>query len=576
MKLPDVEGQLVAVDTETTGLHPDDGAHLFCVSAARGERARSWQFESPDEDFQKLAAWLRRQRLVMANGKFDLHMFAAWGVELVDTLYWDVNLATMLLEPREPVGLKETAARAWGGDAKAEQDELKKWFRGQKILKKDQRFDLVPWEIMEPYATQDAALTLRLQARQATMFEELDDWELNEVFDREMNLLKVLYKMEQRGIGFDADACRVSARELQQARDALEKRLPFKPGINTAREFFFGEGGVAIPHRENTATGAAKLTEETLNTLVAEDVAWAAEYQQLRNLEAALTKWYRSWPVKCGKDGRLRTVFNQTNVRSGRLSASRVQMQGIPHDGQLPKNVAPLRSMFRAKEGHELWELDLSQAEVRVAAYFSKCQPMVEALRVKDVHGATAKMVFDVTEDDEQWNFLRFVAKQLTFGMLYGAGPRTIRALIHRLTGKAIELGQVEYWVRGYRQTYPQFDALAKTAQVMVENNGFVTLKGGRRRWFYVYEPSYKGMNAIIQGSVAEVMKEWMIDIESCLPGILLLQIHDSVVIEVPSEHGHVYASYVALLGEQLFNTRFNWNNPKLRIDFVVDKKKWE
>ena len=590
MKLPDVTGEIVAVDSETTGLHRDDGARLFCVSVARGTRSRSYAFDSPDKSYYRLLEWLSRQKLVMANGKFDLHMFYKWGFDLSDAFHWDVNLATMLLEPTEPVGLKPTCERAFGVDARAEEMELGKWFKANKVKKADRDYSQVPWEIMEPYATKDAELTLRLYHRQVALFEESGDFELREVFAREMELSKVLFKMEKRGIGFDADACRTSAGQLEKSIAALKKKLPFDPQINRAKEYFFGPEGEAIPHQELTAKGNTILDEEMLKRLVDEDITWAEEFQQYRNMEAALTKWYRGWPDKCGADGRLRTVFNQTfdedtkvGTISGRLSASRVQLQGIPHDHQLPKGVKALRSFIKPKPGHELWELDLSQAEIRVGAYYTKCKPIIAALKVvdADVHAATAKLVFGIDERHEDWDFMRHVAKQLNFSIQYGAGVKTVRALIHKLTGIWIPMHQVGAWITDYHRAYPEIHKLSKKCQVLVEDRGYIRLMGGRKRWYKKTEVTFKAMNSLIQGGVAELVKMWMVCTEQKFPGVLLLQIHDSIVVEVPIFDNGVASTKgvvetIAGIGEGIFTEAFNRpGRDDLHINFVVNPKKW-
>ncbi len=624
MKLPDVTGAIIAVDCESSGLDIEfDRPSIISVARLRPDgsiRGRSYAFDQGlqadkligfermpiqkhilwgsawddvnlgEAEWKKLLTWISQQQIVGANFKFDLHMLylghRVWGggVDLSANLIWDVNIATMLLEPRELVGLKETAARAWGEDAKAEQMAVDAWFRERKIPAKSKnpararRYDFLPWDVIEPYATQDAVLTLRLYQRQQAMFEEVYDAEMQRVFRREMALALVLWRMERRGIGFDAEACAKAAQTLSEARNELARGLPFKPGIGAAKGFFFGAEGTAIRHRQETPSGQAKLDEEMLGRMVAEDVEWAEEYQRLRNVDSALAKWYRTWPRLCGPDGRLRVVYGQTNVRTGRLSGSRVQLQAIPHDSQLPAGVASLRSFFRARRGYELWELDLSQAEIRVAAYVSKCRPMIETLRMgSDVHGATATRIWGVKEGDADWTEKRYAAKHINFGINYGAGPRTIRAHIRKLTGMEFELPQVEQWVKEYRQTYRAFSRTAERLQNQIEDRGWVQLVGGRRRWFLPGEVTYKAFNAVIQGSVSEIMKEAMIDVEARHPGVLLLQIHDSMVVEVPESKATEIVADIARRLEKLFTLRFNRvGRDDLHVDFPVDVKKWE
>jgi DNA polymerase I-like protein with 3'-5' exonuclease and polymerase domains len=61
----------------------------------------------------------------------------------------------------------------------------------------------------------------------------------------------------------------------------------------------------------------------------------------------------------------------------------------------------------------------------------------------------------------------------------------------------------------------------------------------GRKRWLGKYEQTYKGFNQLIQGGVSEMIKAAMLaadEIATTLGGKVVLQIHDSIEIEVPEE----------------------------------------
>jgi DNA polymerase-1 len=53
-------------------------------------------------------------------------------------------------------------------------------------------------------------------------------------------------------------------------------------------------------------------------------------------------------------------------------------------------------------------------------------------------------------------------------------------------------------------------------------------------------DKSYVGLNALIQGSAADIMKQGLINVDDAvrpLGGIPLLVVHDEVVVEVPTEN---------------------------------------
>ena len=197
----------VAVDTETNGLFADDGARVAIVSVAwwhpshrdncpeycyspecveaysfpfdqgvrdkpgRGKRFQLDLFQDddinlPEVEWSALLVWLSDQDLVMANAVFDLEKLRVgtrhWaGIELEDQVVWDTMLGNKELDPQYPTGLKPSTERLFG-DTSDEQSALKPYLGP----KEDPRFDLVPWDVIEPYATWDAIKTLRLAAQQ--------------------------------------------------------------------------------------------------------------------------------------------------------------------------------------------------------------------------------------------------------------------------------------------------------------------------------------------------------------------------------------------------------------------------
>ena len=608
---------IVAVDTETTGLHPDDGARVAVVSAAwRDEagqlRAKAWPYAQggieqpynrPADHWRRLMGWLRQQDVVMHNAKFDVTVVRAGtpnpataGVELLDRLIWDTMVAQSLLDPLESRGLKETAARLKLADGHelidvGQRNEIRSWLRKNK--RPVGRYDEAPWELVEPYAADDARLTLLLYELQQARF-EAGDAELKLMW-REMDFLRVLTRMEWRGIGFDAQACRESAAHLHTAWREVAELIPFAGdrypcNINVAKRFFFGsesEGGLGvIPYQVTPAKRDPVLNEDITARMVKANVPYAKEYQQLSKIESALRKYYDAWPGMTGADGRLRTDYKQVSVVTGRLAAARVALQGIAHDEQLPtiEGVQPLRSFFRASPGRVLWEIDLNQAELRVAASLSGDRGMREAVLSGDVHGQTTRMIWQVgpgAEDGKEHaykdcecaackRFLqrRLIAKRINFGILYGGGAKKLAEVVLADTGLEVTQSQAAEWISSWHEVFPMMSRASRQAAFLAERRGWLRLKSGKLRWFAPHEPLHKAFNAVIQGGVADSMRDAMIEIEERMPDMLLLQIHDSVVLEVPQGLENLIPVVQSIL-RRIFEDAF-------KIDFKSDAKRWE
>jgi DNA polymerase I-like protein with 3'-5' exonuclease and polymerase domains len=192
----------------------------------------------------------------------------------------------------------------------------------------------------------------------------------------------------------------------------------------------------------------------------------------------------------------------------------------------------------------ELWEFDLSQAEIRIAAAVARCQPMLDGFkRGDDSHSIACRLMFaDLFATDgfvgreelhPKWDELRAVAKRCNLGILYSAGSRTIQAQIKLFTGREYPLNQVRGWIDQWNDAFPEMAAANRKYELQALNHGRVQLINGRWRAFQVYEPYHKAFNQVIQGSLAETMKDAMIEIENAVPDALLLQIHDSVVLRL-------------------------------------------
>lgn len=510
---------------------------------------------------------------------------------------WDTMLVQAFFDPDQPVALKKSAKRLFGVDADADQQALLEAMKHQGTgLTK--RYDLTPWSIMGPYAATDPELTLMLAENQLQRISEGDHPpKLDEQIDKEFELSRVLLKMERRGVQYDVETSREGAERLRKWMSGLEDVLPFDPSkLDQIRKFYFApkeDGGLGIiPLKLSEKTNVPSVDEAQIRLLVQAGHPWASEYDEWSHCKSALGKWYRGWADRTGTDGRLRTSFKQCVMAeeragargggtiSGRLAVGRVQLQAIPHNSQLPKPVLdiPVRSLIGAKEGYALWEMDLPQGEVRIATVVVNCQAMWDVIDSgEDLHGANAKRIFGITEDHPDYKDLRGVAKRIVFGTLYGAGVRTLRAQILEFTGIDYSENETRAAKEAFERTFPEFPRVARQIQRKADRTlggpGYVTLIDGRRRWFGPDEFSHKAFNAVIQGSLAQTGKTWMIEVERQVPGIQVLAIHDSIVVEVPDdERGAGLAARVADIGKQVYERDYGVRGRKMYFDIVPER----
>jgi DNA polymerase I-like protein with 3'-5' exonuclease and polymerase domains len=538
-----------------------------------------------------LLEWLSWQRLAGHNLKYDLHMLDAghrvWGRgrDLSRCWVWDTMLAQAVLEPEVRAGYGlDVVGRRLGLGSKVGEEAVEQWWQAARLGKARQRharLDLPPPAVVEPYCAGDVLLTLKLMRYQLGLLETGWDW-AQRVVERELALGRVLFGMERRGLGFDRERCTASCAAIEGELRRMQLELPFRD-LNGAKRYWF-ETLALEPVALTAVRGEPKLDEEAVEVMVERGAPWATEFQRLRTLESARAKWYAAWPQVVGGDGRLRGSFRQLKVVSGRLSVERVTLQGIPHDEQLGDvvklgsnghdagaagSVVPVRELLCARPGCELWEFDLGQAEIRVATAIADCKGMLTVLRSAehDVHGGVARQVFGVTPENEQWKRLRQVAKQLSFATLYGGEiPAVIRTL--RKGGLHASTSDAARWLQEYRDTFPEFVKCAARAERIAMSRGWLRLAGGRMRWFKERD-AHTAFNALIQGGVAELAKVWMINVDRIFPEMLLLQIHDSLLLEIPSWQVAEVRDRVVRIGKAIYEKAF------APVPFVVESKPW-
>lgn len=638
-ELPDLD-QPVVFDTETSGRYPDDGARVSVVSVAWTDlatgqpQAHAWPFSQdlhgkpeaerifrkkrlgdqcgpdsnlPADEWVALIEWLSsRPGLIGHNVLFDVLVTEAgtcpprWqpGVDLSGLVVWDTMLGQRILDPEHLIGLKETIYRLreiLPEERNVLVDHLKSRGYGAKT---NPRYDLASWDVMGPYATWDAVQTLWLARNQWSRFR---DGEAK--FSRmthEVEVLRTLVRMERRGVPYRADESLQWAGKLQVEIDRLATELPFEDKPNAVRQFFFGagqtpKGATCLELRPIKMTKGGKtapvasVDAEVMRELAEKQIPAAQLYREISLVTDANARYYRGYALAVGADGRLRTRFRQTGTRTGRLSCERTNLQAIPHDhrilasGNLELACAPSpRALIQAPAGYVLYELDLAQAELRVAALYAGCERMLQIITERrDPHGETAvELGLATGPDDPQWYKMRGVGKRGNFSLIFGIGPDKFRADLKTQVGVDLGQARTRRLVSDWNDLYPEFKRAIGTHMRHAERNGWVPIRDGIRRYYSAAEKAYhdehSAFNSKVQGNLGYFGRAWMVKVDQLLmdAGVdpdaagLLLQIHDSLVVCVP-DGCEGLIEHSARMGEELWATWFPG------VPGEVDRKIW-
>lgn len=635
---------VVACDTETSGFHFDDGATVSVVSVAwrDGEKiqTRAYPFdqeryadkgigprgkpigakgekkagdgalamfsmedmaELEDDpnlgmaEWLELLEWLGWQNLIFHNAKFDLHHLRNgtrhWaGMDLESQMVWDTMLPCQPLWPGEGAKLKGTAERLWGYDESEEQRALAAHL-GTGAAK---RYDLVPWDVMQPYAAKDAELTIRLYEEQQNRIRgrntlgRLEGRGLGrperDGIDISHQLERVLYRVERRGMPYDAERSRQAAKRVAEAREepleTLRSMWRTEPTAAAAQEWFYTHGAQLVyDEKKQDYTKPVDIVQT--RDWIRAGIPGAAEWRRVVQLAQANSMYYDGYAALTGRDGSLRTDFKLATVRSGRLSVGRVQLQAIPKKDkalELP-GVPHVRELFfegpAARPGYAPFNLDLSQAELRVATQLSRCWTMREMLEGgADLHSITTEAVFGLrkeTTTPDEFKKYRDIAKRLTFGSIFLIGAKAFRAALKKYADVDWPLAQCQEAVEGWRRTYPEFKRAYYSSMDYAAENRYVTLVSGRKSWLNgPRDYPAAAWNRTVQASLSDFVVRWLADVEKRTRQYdgLVMTVHDSAVLYLPEAEGEAICAEIAAEGAERATQEFG-------ITMKIDSGMW-
>jgi DNA polymerase-1 len=215
-------------------------------------------------------------------------------------------------------------------------------------------------------------------------------------------------------------------------------------------------------------------------------------------------------------------------------------LQNIPIRTDLGKAI---RHTFIAEKGFKLCSFDYSQMELRIAAFLSGDQKLIEIFKEgKDVHSSVASFVFGVPQEKVTAE-MRRQAKVINFGIIYGMGVTALQKSIGTTRAEA------QKFYDDYFKTFSTLANYLNQVKAETERRGYTETFFGRRRYFEGINskiPFIKAaaertaINAPIQGTEADIVKIAMIHIDKYIVDnnlendiFALLQVHDELVYEI-------------------------------------------
>ena len=564
-------GTYIALDSETTGLYPRDG-HILGISLSYdGKRGAYITTDCFDEETEELLQTLfNKKRVVFHNAKFDVAFFE-YHFNFEFPRMEDTMLLHYLIDENPGGhGLKQLSIRftPYGDYEKPMYEWMDNYRKEHGILKGDFQWGSIPFDVMKTYAAMDALCTYLLYEK----FKKIkENPKLKWVYD---NILipgtRFLIDAQDNGVPFDKKRLYAAQEVMQDDIDTAVNGLYKNPIINKWEKYngkdFNPNSTVQLrsllfdyldlqPTGKKTGTGAHSTDAEVLQELGSQSEI-PRLILDIRQRSKIKNTYLDKIIPQLDRDSRLRTSFNLHGTTSGRLSSSgKLNMQ------QLPRDNPAVKGCIKAAEGHKIVAMDLTTAEVYVAAVLAKDKALMDVFRSGgNFHSSIAKTVFrlpcEVDEVAELYTTQRQAAKAVTFGIMYGAGPKKISEQVTKDSGKYFSQQEAKEVIDDYFQSFSALKKWINDNHRFIEQNGFVYSFFGRKRRLPNVKSSdagikshsiRSGLNFLVQSAASDINLLGAIDMHddikaSNMKARIFALVHDSILAEVPEDEIDVYS----------------------------------
>jgi DNA polymerase I-like protein with 3'-5' exonuclease and polymerase domains len=530
------DNDFIALDSETTSLYPRDG-HMIGISLSYKKNHGAYiSTDCIDEKAEKLLQQLfDKKKVVFHNSKFDIAFFKFhFGFNF--PRFEDTMLMHYTLNEQPGThGLKQLALKftPFGDYEKPMYDWIEDFRKRNGLLKDDFSWDMIPFDIMKDYAAYDAVCTFLIYQEFLPYMQK--NKKLGNVY---YNILlpatEFLLDVESNGVPFDKDRLMKSTVLMQEEIDKavadlynykevemFEKQQgkDFNPNSTVQlRSLLFDFIGLK-PTGKKTGTGADSTDAEVLGKL-AEEHAVPQLILDIRQ---------------------------------------KVKIKNTYLDKILPAlDRDDLKGCIRAKEGKKIVAMDLTTAEVYCAAVLAEDTALQQVFKDGgNFHSNIAKLVFnlpcEVDDVAKYYSTERQMAKAVTFGIMYGAGPKKISEQVTKDSGKYFSTSEAKEVIEDYFRQFHKLKKWLDDCKKLIEKQAYIYSFFGRKRRLTNVKSTDRaiaahevrsGINSLVQSVASDVNLLGAIDankeVDSSKAKIFAL-VHDSILAEVDESYVDEY-----------------------------------
>ena len=539
----------IAYDTETSGLLSNQNAYMFtyatCDSAGKTLVSKQWpdRPRNAGPKAQRRLEWIwsdenKRLPKIMHNAKFDIGMTERHlGRSLKGHAIHETMALSHLFQNLHPT--HKLADLGWElfGYPRDKDDITHRYLTDERGL-----LDC-PEYLLRPYQRKDVERTMLIYQ---LFYPRLKEMGCKDEYKMECELTRTTLALENRGMMIHIGRCHelideYHAKEEKALADFRAETGDYaKPTDSVLRHLLYTTLKLPVLKRTKNAkmpsvdADTLKQLEEKTHHPIFDIVLRVRSYH---SGVASIEGYIRH----ADADGVIHPSIKAFGCDTGRESCSEPNLQNVQKDTTLKvRHPIRARRAFRPRPGYVNFHLDYSGIEARLAVEASGDPDLITMMQEdEDMHAAAAAIFYKdrwdrAQSDPKKRKALRDAAKNGNFCIMYGGGPDKLAACL----GLSLRIAAVRY--REYKERWPAFATLNHRVAQEVRDNGYVTTSTFNRRLYVPHSTPYAGLNYLIQGKAASVLKrsqnrvhDYLEDATGGEAGIIL-PIHDEIIVEWP------------------------------------------
>jgi len=570
------EAKYISIDTETCdpnlkthgpGGVRNDG-HLAGISIATDNGVNDYypvghQTGNLNKEKVKdlmLEIFKSKKTLIFANALYDLEWLMTLDNKLkVDQNSWvyDIQIIEPLLDENNRKYSLNNLSQKYLREEKYEDQinmEVSNRF-GKRAKVKENLWKLHP-SYVKGYAMEDARLTLEVFKKQMA---RVKSDKIEDIVEFENKLIPLLFDTRLKGVRVAQDRAETLYTELKQKQELFQKKLNKRASTdinvwaNASIKRAYDKESIKYTYTDKGTPSFTQAWLEVQKDSISKCVL------EIRKLDKIRNTFIKNMIMEKATKGRIHCQFHSTGTVTGRFSSSNPNLQQVPARDQ---ELAPLiRDLFLPEEGEDWVCADYAQQEPRVLVHYASLKNIDSALIARDSYHQDEntdfhQMVADMAE------IPRKQAKTINLGLFYGMGQKKL--------AQELELDEetARSLFKKYHSKVPFVRTISNQVSNIASTRGYIKTLLGRKRRFNLWEPvdsfgekafpysqaaatyhkqklkrayTHKALNALIQGSAADITKAAMYQIYKAglLNDInLLLTVHDELDFSIaPDKH---------------------------------------